>query len=159
MTSASFCSPIKAPYGDLLLAVPRTSRNSSFSSWMESSVRLTTQGFSVSPGDKLSACSPEGRSAWEECRGSDLCLTWEESDDRRVGVGPLTVVHHDLSRTLAGVAAHRGLDANVSAAVHYGFDLPIRLIHLVRPFFKLNLWHCQNNYCVIGGSISWSCQL
>lgn len=49
VTTASFCSPTEAPYGDLLFALPRTKRNSSSSSWTESSIRLTTHGFSDSP--------------------------------------------------------------------------------------------------------------
>lgn len=56
---------------------------------------------------------------------------------------------------MAGVAAHRGPDVDVSTAVHDGCHLPVRLVNLVASFLKLNLGHCKDrNQLVTGEPLS-----
>lgn len=88
------------------------------------------------------------KGTFREQRGG---LTWQESNDRSVSVGSFAEVHHDLSGALAGVAAHRGPDVDVSTAVHDGCHLPVGLVHLVAPFLKLNLGHCKDRSQVVTG--------
>lgn len=49
LMSVSFFVPVDAPYGESLVALPSTSLNSSSSSYTESSTKVNTHGFSVSP--------------------------------------------------------------------------------------------------------------
>lgn len=194
VTRVSFCSPSAAPYFDLLFGVPRTSLNSSSSSWMESSNKVTTHGFSFSPASRHTSThiKPQTNSvqmftAWKKSyidtvfihsfvfgnqfiRDLDLenipwnigslfyckapcsnewingfrdLLTWHEGDDGRISVGSLIVIHHDLGRSLASIAADSGFLADVTTAVHHGPHLPIRFIHLILCLFKLHSGNYQ----------------
>lgn len=97
VTRASFCSPTEAPYGDLLLGVPKTKRNSSSSSWTVSSTKVTTHGFSFSPvNTEIQKMSTSWGHEWKAGQGT----CWKKKRDlveTRWWMPQYWVVHHNPS--------------------------------------------------------------